>query len=110
MSRITLFTHKDSGISITMVLFFNEKDQLVFEGYDIGSTVDDFWGDSDYEYGFTVEPKEVQKLYELLGVKSGYKSALLREIKNRFAGNHAYSKLTEFLGENDIDFHGSSWI
>lgn len=105
-----LFEFKNSTISISMKLFFNGKDQLVFEGYDIGSTVDDFWGDSDYEYGFTVEPQEVRKLCNLLEVKADDKGALLQEIKNRFGGNHAYSKLTAFLGENDIDFQGSSWV
>lgn len=104
-----LFEFKNDGISISMELFFNGQGQLVFEGYDIGSTVDDYFGDSDYEYGFTVEPDEVRKLYELLDVKAGDKGALMREINNRFAGNHAYSKLMTFLDENGIDFHGSSW-
>ena len=105
-----LFEFKNSTISISMELFFNGKDQLVFEGYDIGSTVDDYWGDSDYEYGFTVEPQEVRKLYQLLAVHAEDKGALLQEIKNRFGGNHAYSKLTAFLEENNIDFRGSSWV
>jgi hypothetical protein len=110
MNRITLFSHKNSGISISMVLYFNEKDQLVFEGYDIGPTTEDFLGDSDYEYGFTIEPEEVRKLYKLLDVKTGDRGALLQEMKKRFAGNHAYSQLTEFLGENGIDFLSSSWV
>ena len=105
-----LFEFKNSTISISMELFFNGKDQLVFEGYDIGSTVDDYWGDSDYEYGFTIEPQEVRKLYQLLAVHADDKGALLQEIKNRFGGNHAYSKLTAFLGENYIEFHGTSWV
>ena len=105
-----LFEFKNSTISISMELFFDGKDQLVFEGYDIGSTVNDYWGDSDYEYGFTIEPQEVRKLYQLLAVHADDKGALLQEIKDRFGGNHAYSKLTTFLEENHIDFHGSSWV
>ena len=105
-----LFEFKNSTVSISMELFFNGRDQLVFEGYDIGPTVDNYRGDSDYEYGFTVEPQEVRKLYQLLAVHAEDKAALLQEIKNRFGGNHAYSKLTAFLGENNIDFHGSSRV
>jgi len=93
-----------------MELFFNGLNQLVFEGYDIGSTVNDFWGDSDYEYGFTVEPEEALKLYPLMDVKTDDRGALLQEIKKRFGGNHAYSSLTAFLGENGIEFRPSSWV
>ncbi len=51
----------------SMELYF-DGNQLVFDGYDIGKTVEDAWGDSDYEYSYTIEPAEVEMLYANLSV------------------------------------------
>jgi hypothetical protein len=32
---------------------------LVVEGYDIGKTVEEVWGDSDYEYSITVKKENL---------------------------------------------------
>ena len=61
MKRITLYKYKDDKIKISMELYFNENDQLIFDGYDIGERVKEYWGDSDYEYTYTIEPAEVKK-------------------------------------------------
>lgn len=84
MKRITLFKFENSGIKISMEIYFNNNDQLIFDGYDIGKSVEEAWGDSDYEYTYTIEPKEVDKLYPLFGIKNSDKQRLLMELKNRF--------------------------
>lgn len=109
MERITLFKLENSSIKISMEIYFNDKDQLIFDGYDIGKSVENAWGDSDYEYTYTIEPKEVDKLYPLFGISNNDKQKLLMEIKNRFEGNEAYSKFGEFMKENKIDFTPFSW-
>jgi hypothetical protein len=109
MERITLFKFENSSIKISMEIYFNEKDQLIFDGYDIGKAVENAWGDSDYEYTYTIEPKEVDKLYLLFGISNSNKQRLLTEIKNRFEGNKAYSKFGQYMEENNIDYKPFSW-
>jgi hypothetical protein len=109
MEKITLYKYKDEKIKISMELYFNENDQLIFDGYDIGEKVKEFWGDSDYEYTYTIELKEVKKLFGILKVNSNDKRALLIEIKNRFDGNDAYSKFGEFMDEHNINYKAFTW-
>jgi len=109
MERIVLFKLERPDIKISMEMYFNEKGQLIFDGYDIGKTVEDAWGDSDYEYGYTIEAVEVEKLYSLLGIGNSNRHSLLSELKKRFEGNRAYSELGDFMEENNIDYSGSTW-
>ena len=41
MEKVLLFAHKDEDIKMSMEIYFNEKDQLYFDGYDIGKTVEE---------------------------------------------------------------------
>jgi hypothetical protein len=59
MDKVTLFYLERPDIKISMEIYFNDKDQLFFDGYDIGKSVEEVWGDSDYEYTYTIEPEEV---------------------------------------------------
>lgn len=63
--RITLFYFQSLDIKITQVLYFSNED-LVFEGYDIGKRVSEAFGDSDYEYDFSVPSDEVEKFYPFI--------------------------------------------
>jgi hypothetical protein len=104
-----LYEYRDDEIHISMELYFNENDQLIFEGYDIGVKVEKYWGDSDYEYSYTIDPEEVQKLFKILKVNTGDQGALLLEIKKRFNGNDAYSKFGKFMNENGIRYKAFTW-
>lgn len=92
-----------------MEIYFTEKGQLFFDGYDIGKTVEEFHGDSDYEYTYTIEPGQVEKLYDIFDLKSGDKNGLLQEIKNRFSINDAYSLFGEFLNTHNIKHESFTW-
>jgi len=109
MEKIILFREEKPDIRIYMEMYFNEKGQLIFEGQDLGKLVEEWWGDSDYEYSYTIESAEVEKLYSILGIASFDKHALLLEIKKRFEGNEAYSKFGDFMRENNIDFGAFTW-
>ena len=39
MEKVTLYKFKSDRIKITMEIYFNEKDQLIFDGYDVGQIV-----------------------------------------------------------------------
>ena len=109
MERITLFKLENPHIKISMEIFFNEKEQLIFDGYDIGKSVEACWGDSDYEYNYTIEPEEVRKLYLLFGIPDTDKLSLLLAIKKRFEGNEAYSSFGKFMDENSIRYSAFTW-
>lgn len=108
MEKIVLFEAKSADIKVSMTMYF-ENDKLIFDGYDIGKSVKDYFGDSDYEYTYTIEPIEVEKFYTLFGIENGNRNALLLEIKKRFEGNEAYSKFGDFMRENNIEFAAFTW-
>lgn len=106
--RVILYYHRSPDIKISQVIYFSDE-RLVFEGYDIGKTVSEAFGDSDYEYDFQVAPEEVAKFYTLLDVTPGDKKALLLKIYERFAGNSAYSDMCTFMEKNGIEAPGFTW-
>ena len=104
-----LFYLERPGIIISMEIYFTDKGQLFFEGYDVGKTVEEVWGDSDYEYSYTIEPDEVNKFYEIFGLELGDKSGLLLEFKNRFSVNNAYSLFGDFMNTHNIKCKAFTW-
>lgn len=104
-----MYEEERPDIKISMELYFKDTGQLIFEGYDIGQRVQEIWGESDYEYYYTIEPAEVEKLYPILSVGSPDKSGLLLAIKKRFGGNEAYSLFGNFMRENNILFSSFTW-
>lgn len=109
MERIQLYYRVGPTIKISMELYFNKKGQLIFDGYDIGKGVEDCWGDSDYEYNYTIEPSNVEKLYSVLEVDKGDRHKLLLELKKRFGNNKGYSAFGEFMTENNIEYKPFTW-
>ena len=65
-----LFYHQGERIRIDIRLGF-EGEKLKLDGYDIGETVREIWGDSDYEYFITVAGEELEKLYQPLRDRGG---------------------------------------
>jgi len=108
MTRIPLYRHKSPDINIYIDAYFESGD-LVIEGQDIGKSVENWWGDSDYEYGLKVLSSEVAKLYPLFGVEEGDEEGLLSEIAGKYNTNTCYSDFMDFLNRNDIEFEGFTW-
>ena len=90
-------------------MYFNEKGQLYFDGYDIGKSVEDTWGDSDYEYTYTIEISEVDKFYELFNLRKDDQSGLLQALKDRFSVNQAFTLFGDFMKANDIKYATFTW-
>jgi hypothetical protein len=109
MDKVTLFYLERPDIKISMEIYFNDKDQLFFDGYDIGKSVEEVWGDSDYEYTYTIEPEEVNKFYQIFNLKTGDKSGLLQSLKERFSVNEAYSLFGDFMEANNIKYESFIW-
>lgn len=109
MEEITLYEFESPEIKISMKVYFNEKQELIFDGQDTGETVNKLMGDSDYEYKYTVASEGVKKLALLFDVDMNEKILFLKEIKKRFNANDAYSKFGAFMKENNIMFESFTW-
>ncbi|MCX2720011.1 hypothetical protein [Lentiprolixibacter aurantiacus] len=109
MDKVVLYEVESSKIRISMLLYFNEKDELVFDGYDIGPAVKEIYGDSDYEYTYTISWDEVVKMAEVLQVELSNRRLFLEHLKNMFQGNDAYSKFGKFLKESGLKYGQSTW-
>jgi hypothetical protein len=107
--RVLLFSLNNEQVKVTIEAFFNDSGSLIVEGYDIGKSVEEYWGDSDYEYSFTVLPDEVSKIYTLLNVKAGSQLELLGYLQKNYNTNTCYSQLREWLEKNGIKHEGFSW-
>lgn len=100
---IELFTIRRSDIRVYMNLGFEGED-LKFDGHDLGTTVDEHWGSSEYEYTATVLAKDLGLLYALHGIVPGEKEALLEALAPLFSNNAGYRKFKEYLGNQGIPF------
>lgn len=76
----------------------DEEGDLLFSGQDLGSTVRELFGDSDYEYWLSIQAEEKDRV-------------LLALIEKLYSGNTSViSEFKEFLESKDIPsrFHSNS--
>jgi hypothetical protein len=100
---IELYTIKRTDVRVYMNLGFEGED-LKFDGHDLGTTVDENWGSSEYEYTATVLEKDLGPLYDLHGIKPGAKEALLEALAPLFSNNSGYTQFKTYLKKHGIAF------
>lgn len=98
-----LFSIDNENIRVMINLGFDGED-LKLDGYDIGKSVSDMWGDSDYEYSITVSEVELPRLYELNRVPFGNKKKLISVLAKFLSDNKAFTLFHDYLKENTIPF------
>jgi hypothetical protein len=98
-----LFSIDNVNIRVMINLGFDGED-LKLDGYDIGKSVSDMWGDSDYEYSITVSEGELPRLYELNQVPFGNKKKLISVLAKFLSDNKAFTLFHDYLKENNIPF------
>lgn len=98
-----LFSIDNENIRVMINLGFDGED-LKLDGYDIGNSVSDMWGDSDYEYSITVSEAELPRLYELNRVPFGNKKKLISVLAKFLSDNKAFTLFHDYLKENNIPF------
>ncbi|MCX6333004.1 MAG: hypothetical protein NT092_01705 [Bacteroidia bacterium] len=108
MNRIILYQYKTPDISVRIEACF-KNDKLIIEGYDVGKSVDEWFGDSDYEYSTTLAGEELEKLYLLFHVNRGDTEGLLKAIAEEYNDNNCYSRFRKILDENDIKYDSFSF-
>ncbi len=104
----TLYHLESEGIKIDIVARF-EEDKPIIDGYDIGKSVEEAWGDSDYEYVITIPARSLPPLYGLLAVEAGDREKLLEALVKRFHGNKCFSAIGDFLDQNSIEHETFTW-
>ncbi len=110
MEKTTLYHLELPDIKRSIQIYFNEKKQLTLDGYDIGSVVEEIFGDSDYEYIHTIEPEEVKKFYPIFNLQMEDQAGLLAAIKKDFSVHNAYTLFGEFMKTHDIKYSSFTWI
>ncbi len=100
---IELLTIKRADVRVYMNLGFEGED-LKFDGHDLGTTVDEHWGSSEYEYTATVLAKDLAALYALHGIVPGDKEALLHALAPMFSNNSGYTLFKKYLTKEGIPF------
>lgn len=108
MERITLFDSRNENIHINIEAYFSEE-KLVIDGYDIGKTVEEYWGDSDYEYMVTISEAGVEFLYHHFAIQTGDKEGLLKALAERYHSNYCYSEIRTLLDDHKIKYEGFTW-
>lgn len=92
-----------------MELYFNNDGQLFFDGYDTGETVKKIWGDSDYEYTYTIAASEANKFYNIFSLPEGQQADLLQVFKKFFSVNEAYTIFGKFMDKHGIKYDRHTW-
>lgn len=105
--EVTLFHEEREDIRIDVVAYF-EQDVLVIDGYDIGKTVKDYWGDSDYEYVMRILPRGVEELYRHFSLPPD-KDRLLNALVERYHGNHCFSELESLVDQLNLPHESFKW-
>jgi hypothetical protein len=105
---ITLYTFQSDDIRISIEAYF-DGDNLVIDGYDIGKRVEEYWGDSDYEYVLTIPSPSVDFLFRYFEVSDNSRSELLIKLAEKFNTNTCYSDIRKLLESNNQACSGFTW-
>ena len=66
MVSVKLIERNTGKIAVYLSAIINEDGDLVLEGQDLGAGVEEYWGDSDYEYWVVVSASNKLKVFLLL--------------------------------------------
>jgi len=109
MDSVKLYHYQSEDNKITIDAYF-EGDFLVIDGFDIGKTVEKYWGDSDYEYMVKIPKEGIDFLYTHLNVTSGDRQKLLQELAKTYNTNSCYSDIRQLMTDNNIKCEGFTWV
>ncbi len=99
-NKVILYNiNKDNGDSFVLRAFMFPDGRLVLEGQDFCETAKNWFGDEEYEYYYTFNIENTNKLKAVL--KS---DDLLKTLVEFFSGEMINEKLRKLCEDNDIKF------
>ncbi|HRJ30173.1 MAG TPA: hypothetical protein PLV21_19195 [Cyclobacteriaceae bacterium] len=108
MKSVSLYHFTGPDIKISIDAYF-DGDKLIIDGYDIGKRVEEYWGDSDYEYVLTIPPEGVEFLLAYFNIVNNGQEDLLAAMAAKFNTNTCYSDIRKLMSDNGITCEGFSW-
>ena len=79
---------------------------LTISGHDLGYLVEEAWGDSDYEYWYSLDRENTDRLLRVIHGEQDPQEALLRE----FSGEAGCRKLVEICKKHGIRYSFDSYV
>ena len=108
MNKVELYDYKSPEIEIHVHASIIDG-RLKIEGQDLGKNVEDFWGDNDYEYFYTLSENDTSMLHEALNETTNKNIPLLEKMKLNFSGIEGCRKFREFCEEHSIKYEFFSY-
>ena len=109
--RILFLSRRDEntfvpGAQNTGSLNYPFSGTLQISGHDLGPCVEESWGDEDYEYWYSFDKANTEKLIAAIHGEEDPEAALIRE----FSGEEGCSRLESFCSEKKIKYRFSSYV
>lgn len=122
IKRITLKLNRTEKDLSRLEAYIDDSGDLLLEGYDLGETPLEFWGDDDYEYWWIVKKKYKKKIMRLLAKEQfntnadlkkwldekGIPGESIRTIDEDYKDTALLWLLKERFGGNDMEF--ARWL
>jgi hypothetical protein len=105
---IILCCHKESELEIHVRAYVIDG-QLKIEGQDLGSIVEENYGDLDYEYFYSLSKTDTKKLHELLKNDSNSNKGLLELMSVYFSGVYGCAKFRDYCEKNSLKYEFFSY-
>ena len=80
---------------------------LTVYGQDFGEVVEECWGKDEYEYWYTFDRENTEKLFSVLTADGGDP---ISEMKKHFSGMEGCKNLREFCAQEKIRFQFSNQV
>ena len=103
--NLSLCDYRDDRIWINVRVSLLDG-SLELSGHDLGKSVEEFWGDDDYEYWYRLSAGATQQLLHTIGGTNDPEKALRRE----FSGPDGCRKLRALCDAHGIRYEFFSYV
>ena len=111
--RVTIYDERSDRGWFILDAYLRDGD-LVLEGHDMGRTVEEFWGEDEYEYWYVVRSANVERVRTMLLDRTGRDSGddLLGLVADGLVpfGEGASRAFRTWLEEADISYEFANWV
>ncbi len=99
-TNLVLCDWRSERVDVHVRASLSSGGELKFSGQDLGPYVEEVWGDLDYEYWYSFDRENTEKLLTVIHGEEDPEAALLRE----FSGEGGCRRLREVCEANGIRY------